>query len=334
MARRFFQFLREAAARTLLTQLFVALAVCCVSLAGCSQPKSPTLRMGSTLWPGFEPFFVARERQFWREDQIKLLEYTSTSELTRAFRNGTVDGGLITLDEALLLAEDQQDIHILLVTDISNGADVLLAKPELHSVQELKGHRVGAETTGLGAYVLTRALELNGLNPKDVEIVPLEFSEQQPAFERGEVDAVVTYEPVRTKLKSAGARQLFDSTQIPGEVVDVLVVRTSYLKSSPDNVRLLMDSFYRAKRYEKEKPDDFVRIAAGREGVTAGEFRQSMTLLRVPDQTEGPAMFAGTPSALQKQVTTLAAVMREKSLLIRPVDVAAMFGQAPPPAAP
>ena len=289
--------------------------------------------MGSTLWPGFEPFFVARERQFWQEDQIELLEYTSTSEFSRAFRNGTVDGGLATLDEALLLAEDQQDIRILLVTDISNGADVLLAKPELHSVQDLRGHRVGAETTGLGAYVLTRALELNGLEPKDVEIVPLDFSEQQPAFERGAVDAVVTYEPVRTKLENAGARQLFDSTQIPGEVVDVLVVRTSYLKSSPDHVRLLLDSFYRALRYAKEKPDDFVRIAAGREGVTAAEFRQSMTLLHVPDQTEGPAMLAGTPSRLQKQVTALAQVMRQKSLLIRPVDVAAMFEQASLPRA-
>jgi NitT/TauT family transport system substrate-binding protein len=287
------------------------------------------------MWPGFEAFFVARDRQFWREDQIKLLEYTSTSELLRAFRNGTVDGGLVTLDEALLLAESQQDIRILLVTDVSNGADVILAKPEFHSMQDLRGHRVGAETTGLGAYVLFRALELASLKPNDVEIVPLEVAEQQPAFERGEVDAVVTYEPVRTKLMHGGARQIFDSTLIPGEVVDCLVVRTSYLMASPDNARVAVQAFYRAQRYAKEKSDNFVQIAAAREGVTPQEFRQSMTLLHVPDAEEGAAMLTGMPSPLQRHVKALADVMIQKNLLLRPVDVASMFEQGrPQPATP
>jgi NitT/TauT family transport system substrate-binding protein len=285
--------------------------------------------MGTSIWPGFEPFYVARELHFWRDDQIQLLEYTSTSELTRAFRNGTVDAGLLTLDEALLLVEDRQDIQILLVTDVSNGADVILAKPAFLSMQDLRGHRIGAETTGVGAYMLFRALELAGLKPEDVEIVTLEFSEQQSALDQGLVDAVVTYEPVRTKLKSAGARQIFDSTRIPGEVVDVLVVRTRYLTASPDNVRLLMEAFYRAQRHARERADDFVRIAAAHENVTPQEFRHSMSLLHVPDLQEEQAMLAGTPAPLQKQAKSLADIMIQRHLLLRPVDAASMF-QRPP----
>jgi NitT/TauT family transport system substrate-binding protein len=143
------------------------------------------------------------------------------------------------------------------------------------------------------------------------------------------VDAVVTYEPVRTKLVKSGARQIFDSTLIPGEVVDVLVVRTSYLMASPDNARLLVQSFYRALRYAQENSDDFVRLAATREGVTPAEFRQSMTLLHVPDSKEGPAMLEGSPSRLQNQVQSLADVMRQQHLLLRPVDVASMFEHEP-----
>jgi NitT/TauT family transport system substrate-binding protein len=310
----------------------IALFVCCLSVAGCSPPESPALRLGTSVWPGFEPFYLARELHFWREDQIKLVEYTSTQELTRAFRNGTIDGGLLTLDEALLLVEDRQDIQILLVTDVSNGADVILAKPEFHGMKDLRGHRIGAETTGVGAYMLFRALQLAGLKPADVEIVTLEFSEQQPALERGLVDAVVSYEPVRTKLKSAGARQIFDSTLIPGEICDVLVVRSGYLKASPDNARLLVQSFYRAQRYSREHSDDFLRIAAAHENVTPQEFRQSMTLLHVPDAQEGAALFAGRPAAMQKQAKSLAAVMLQGNLLLRPVDVASMF--QPPPRQP
>ncbi len=289
--------------------------------------------MGTSVWPGFEPFYVAQELDFWREDQIKLVEYTSTSELTRAFRNGTIDAGLLTLDEALLLVEDRQDIQILLVTDFSNGADVILAKPGFHNMKDLRGHRIGAETTGVGAYMLFRALELAGLKPEDVEIVTLEFSEQQPALDQGLVDAVVTYEPVRTKLKSAGARQIFDSTLIPGEVADVLVVRTSYLKASPDNARLLVASFYRAQRYAREHSDDFVRLAAAHENVTPREFQRSMTLLHVPDGREGAALFAGRPAPLQKQTEALADIMIQGNLLLRPVDVASLFGQRPPQSA-
>jgi NitT/TauT family transport system substrate-binding protein len=285
--------------------------------------------MGTSIWPGFEPFYVARELHFWRDDQVKLLEFTSTSELTRAFRNGTIDAGLLTLDEALLLVEERQDIHILLVTDVSNGADVILAQPGFLSMQDLRGHRIGAETTGVGAYMLFRALELAGLKPEDVEIVTLEFSEQQPALDRGLVDAVVTYEPVRTQLKTAGARQIFDSTLIPGEVVDVLVVRNSYLTASPDNARLVVDAFYRAQRYARDQPADFVRVAAVHENVTPQEFLRSMTLLHVPDPQEAAAMLAGSPAPLQKQARLLADVMIKRNLLLRPVDISSMFVQIP-----
>jgi NitT/TauT family transport system substrate-binding protein len=285
--------------------------------------------MGTAIWPGFEPLYVAQQLHFWREDQIQLLEFTSTSELTRAFRNGTIDGGLLTLDEALLLVEDRQDIQILLVTDVSNGADVILAKPGFSSMRDLRGHRIGAETTGVGAYLLFRALELSGLKPEDVDIVTLEFSEQQPALDRGLVDAVVTYEPVRTQLKTAGARQIFDSTRIPGEIVDVLVVRSSYLTASPDNARLLVEAFHRAQRYASDHSDDFVRLASVHENVTPQQFRQSMTLLHVPDLQEGRAMLAGSPAPLQKQAKLLADVMIKRNLLLRPVDITSMFELRP-----
>ena len=85
-----------------------------------------------------------------------------------------------------------------MVTDISNGADVILAKPEIQSLKDLKGRRVGVDSTALGAFVITRALGQVGLSPKDIEIVSLGVSEQERAFKQGIVDAVVTFEPVRS----------------------------------------------------------------------------------------------------------------------------------------
>jgi len=307
-----------------------AAAMClplCFIGAGCSRQEAAPLRVGSSTWPGFEAFYVARELGYWNADQMRLVEYASTSEVIRAFRNGTIDGAMLTLDEALLMTEDVADIRVVMVADVSNGADVILAKPEFDSVKDLKGHRIGAETTALGAYVLLRALQLSGLTREDVEIVPLEVSEDEAAFLHGIVDAVVTYEPTRTKLRNVGARQIFDSSQMPGEIVDVLVMRAEYLRAHPDAVQLLLRSFYRAQHYFKENPQDFLRIAAARERTTPDEFRSSLTLLRLLDANESRAMLTGQPAALLKNARSLATLMVDQNLLHKTVDVESLFDE-------
>ncbi|HEV8523548.1 MAG TPA: ABC transporter substrate-binding protein, partial [Terriglobales bacterium] len=220
---------------------------------------------------------------------------------------------------------DVPDIRLVLVTDISNGADVIMAKPEIKSLKDLKGHRVGAETTALGAYVLMRALQLAGLKREDVVIVPLEFAEQEPAFKRGDVDAVVTFEPTRAKLLDAGARQIFDSSRIPGEIVDVLVVRNAYLQAHPENAQLFVKSFYRGQDYFKTNQQDALQIAAKRENTTAKDVLSSLSLMRIPTAKESRNMLMGQPPALLKNAQTLAAVMVEHKLLQKTVDVPSLF---------
>jgi NitT/TauT family transport system substrate-binding protein len=299
----------------------------CFLGAGCSRQEPAPLRVGSSMWPGFEAFYVAREFGYWNPDQTRLVEYASSSETIRAFRNGTIDGGMVTLDEALLLTEDAADIRVVMVADVSNGADVILAKPEFGGMKDLKGRRIGAETTALGALVLLRALQLSGLTRADVEIVPLEFSEHEAAFTHGIVDAVVTYEPTRSKLRNAGARQIFDSSQVPGEIVDVLVIRAEYARAHPEAVQLLLRGFYRAQRDFIERPQDFVRIAAARENTTPDEFRSSLALLRLLDAKESRAMLTGQSPALLEDARSLATLMIDQSLLRKTADVESLFDQ-------
>jgi NitT/TauT family transport system substrate-binding protein len=298
----------------------------CFLGAGCSRQEATPLRVGSSMWPGFEAFYVARELGYWNAE-TRLVEYGSTSETIRAFRNGTIDGAMLTLDEALLLTEDAADIRVVMVADVSNGADVILAKPEFGSMKDLRGHRIGAETTALGSYVLLRALQLSGLTREDVEIVPLEFSEHEAAFTHGVIDAVVTYEPTRTKLRNAGAHQVFDSSQLPGEIVDVLVMRAEYVRAHPDTVQLLLQSFYRAQRDLKERPQEFVRIAAARENITPEEYRSSLALLRLLDAQESMAMLKGQPPSLLKNARSLAALMVDQKLFHKTVDVESLFDE-------
>ena len=317
----------HAAGRRLTCRCILAGLLLSLSGASCSRQEPEPLRVGSVIWPGYEPFYVARQMGWLDAKQVHLMEYTATSEIMRAFGNGALDAGMMTLDEALLLAQDVPDIRLVLATDVSSGADVIMAKPEITSLKELKGHRVGAETSALGAYVLMRALQLSDMTPRDVEIVPLDPTEHVAAFTQGHVDAVVTYEPDRTKLRNAGARQIFDSTQIPGEIVDVVVVRDSYLQAHPDTVKHLVQAFYRGRTYFIDKPQEAAQIASLRAKISPAEFLSSLAGLSLPDPGQSRRMLTGKPPPLLKNAQNLAAIMREKGLLSRAVDATALFDE-------
>src|SRR5215471_19764041 len=93
--------------------------------------------------------------------------------------------------------------------------------------------RWSVESSALGAFVLSRALAINGMQASDVNVVHLESNEQPEAFAKGQVDGAVTFDPYRGQFLRAGANTLFDSSQIPGEIVDLLAVRESVIDSKP-----------------------------------------------------------------------------------------------------
>ena len=197
--------------------------LCTAILASCTKVEPP-LRVGANVWPGYETLYLARSLGYYDNTPIKLVDYPSGTEEVRAYRNGEIEAAGISIDQALVLAATNPDVKIVVVMDFSNRGDVILGKPEMENLQGLKARPVGVESTALGAFIITRALKQKGMSPKDIKIVSLGVSEHERAFKDGKVDAVVTFGYARTKLLAAGAKQLFDSSQIPGEVVDVLIV--------------------------------------------------------------------------------------------------------------
>ena len=298
----------------------LATLVCLVSvLVSCVKEQSP-LRVGTVVWPGLECFYLARDLGYYKDTSIKLVDYPSGSEVLRAYRNGDLEAATITLDEVLLLATTQPNVRVVMVTDTSYGADVILGKPGIKNLQGLKGRRVGVESTALGAFLLTRALGQVGMSPKDVQVISLEVSEHEGAFEKGTVDAIVTYEPVRSKLLATGAKVLFDSRQIPGEVVDVLAVREQVLTSNSTSLKALVNGWFRAIDYLKKHPEDAVARMAPREGVTAQQFLESLKGLRIQGLQENQKLLGTTDSSLLKAAKRLSKVMLDNKLLPKAVD--------------
>ena len=305
----------------------VAVTLFCIG--GCTREAAPTLRVAANVWPGYEALYLARDLGEFNATPIHPIEYTSATEVMRAFRNGSIDAACLTLDESLLLASQGQDFRIVLVSDFSNGADVILGNPALHDMADLRGRRVGVEDTALGAFFLTLALQKAGLNHADVRVVPLQVQDHERAFTDGSVDAVVTFEPVRGKLLARGAHILFDSSRIPGEIVDVLLVRSSYLQQYPDAVTVLVRGWFRAMTYTKRAPDEALARMARREGVSEAEYRDALRGLNLPDRDENLRLLEGNAPALQPVMQRLADFMLHKQLLAQRVEVRGLIDARP-----
>lgn len=299
--------------------MFSALAI-----AGCAEDRATPLHIATNVWPGYEPLYLARSLGYFNESAVRFHEMTTSSDVLKAFRNRTVDVAALTLDEALLLVQDGLDARILLVTDISNGADVIIAKPAIKSVRDLKGKRVGVESMALGAYVLNRALDMAGLTPRDVTVVPITVGEHEKAYVSGKIDAVVTFEPAKTKLIALGGRSIFDSRQIPNEIIDVIVVRADILQAKSGQLKELEEGWYKALEYIQKNHADATLRMGKREGVTAAQFSDELKGMIIPDRNENRRLLSG---ALLVPARRLAEVMVQGKLLSKPVDPAKLLAR-------
>ena len=298
-------------------------------LVGCLREPESALRIGTNVWIGSEPLYLARELGHLNPKAVQLVEYPSASEVLRAFRNQAIDGMVISLDELIGLAVDGLQPRIILVVDVSHGADAVVGRAGMRSMKDLKGKRVAVEGGALGAFVLSRALALSGMHTSDVKVVHLESNEQPSAFVKKQVDGAVTFDPYRDQLLRSGATTLFDSTQIPGEIVDLVAVRASALDQQPKEIQALLRGWLRAIDYLKREPKDAARRMGIRQQTTGEQFLKALQGLHIPSREENLKMLGGAKPELATSGRRLMALMLEAKLLRAPLEIESVLAPGP-----
>jgi NitT/TauT family transport system substrate-binding protein len=167
------------------------------------------------------------------------------------------------------------------------------------------------------------------MQASDVSMVHLESNEHPAAFERGQVDGAVTFDPYRTQLLDAGAHTLFDSSQIPGEIVDLLVVRPSVLDKNPQAVRTLLTGWFKALDYLAHEPKDAAARMAVREQITGEQFLRALEGLRIPSRADNLKMLAGATPSLVVTGRQLMTLMVEAKLLRNTLEIEELLAPGP-----
>lgn len=293
-------------------------------LLSCQAPPEEPLQIGYIDWPGYEILYLAQQKDFFQEEKAPILlkDFSSFSDLRKALQLGRLDGAAMSINE-MLLARLGEEYRVVFVLNVSQGADGIVGQHEFQSIRNLKHKRVGVELTGLGGYLLARALEIADMEISEVIRVNMTATiEAYTAFSERKVDAVVTFEPILSRLVTEqGGKILFTSREIPDEIINVLIFHKDALKYRRDDCLRVLRGYLKAREFWKKEPDQAIAIMARRERVSPDYFRQSLNGLLIPDLSTNLTYFglSDTENYFLESIKNFQSFMEENDLPYGPV---------------
>lgn len=291
-------------------------------LSGCGgKAPSEPLRIASSPWPGYEPIYLAREIGYLPADLANILELPSADITLESFRNRSVDMATLTLDETLELLASGVKLRILFVMDGSNGADAVMAKPAVKTLANLKGRHIAIENIPLGVYMLSRTLNAAKLSRDDVHIISSSENKQVDLYKSGKADVFITFEPFKSQLAELGAHVIFDSSQIPNEIFDLMVVHEDVFQARRKEVCQIGKQWFRTLDYTRLAAGDAHARMAKRLGVNVAEYQQMLAGITTPDRQENLRLLAGKAPAIAAPAANLVQVMLQERQLKQHADI-------------
>lgn len=286
-------------------------------LGGCAPPQPP-LRVGTIVFPGYELFFLARTMGWLKPELVRLIELQNSSDSVRALAAGKLEAALLTMDELMSARAGGVDLRAVMVLDTSDGADQVLARPGI-SLANLAGRKIAAEDNSVGALMMASLLEKAGLRPDQVVKVPITQARAAEVYRKGLADVVVTAEPWATQIQAKGGKTIFDSSEVPNRIVDVLAVRADAIDKHGDSLQHLVAMQFKALTHLLEHPDAAAPHLAPRLQVTPSQVLDSFKGLKLPNRAENQAMLrpGGT---LAKNLPLLQSILISAKLLSQAVD--------------
>ncbi|NEO34719.1 MAG: aliphatic sulfonate ABC transporter substrate-binding protein, partial [Symploca sp. SIO3C6] len=193
-----------------------------------------------------------------------------------AFAAGQLDGNCQTLNDTISFAADAVNGEVVvLVNDNSAGNDKIIVAEGINSLEDLKGKTVGLEEGVVDDFLLTLALEDNGMSRDDIVIKNLETGAAAAAFASGQIDAVGAWPPYwQIALEREGSKELLSSVDYPGAIPDLLAMSQTVIDEQPEQVQAIVNTWFDVLEFMDKNPEEADKIMAERAGVTVDEFQK------------------------------------------------------------
>lgn len=252
----------------------------CLSL---TAQAADSFRVAWSHYTGWEPWGYAQDAGIlkkWADKygiQIELTLVNDYIESINLYTAGKFDACAMTNMDALTIpAVGGIDSTAVIVGDFSNGNDGIVMKNG-SKVTDLKGRSINLVELSVSHYLLARALDLNGMSERDIKTVNTSDADIAALFDSDAKGAAVTWNPPLMQARNAkGANLVFDSSKIPGEIMDLMVVKTQ----APDSLKkALTGAWYETMAImsgKDEKTAKALEFMAQASGATLAEFKAQL----------------------------------------------------------
>jgi NitT/TauT family transport system substrate-binding protein len=231
-----------------LTKILLALTL---SFSAVIASAAEPFKVCWSIYVGWMPWGYGAEQKIidkWAKKygiEIEVVQINDYIESINQYTAGQFDGCVMTNMDALTIpAAGGVDSTALIVGDFSNGNDGVVLKGA-KSLKDIKGQQVNLVELSVSHYLLARGLETVGLKESDVKVVNTSDADMVAVYGTKDVTAVTTWNPLLNEiLTQPGSTKVFDSSQIPGEIMDLMVVNTETLKKNPALGKALVGAWY------------------------------------------------------------------------------------------
>ncbi len=237
----------------LLSATALSLGVVTAMLAPASAQEKTDFRLAWSIYVGWMPWGYLEDSGImdkWAEKYgitVDIVQINDYVESINQYTAGAFDGVSATnMDTLSIPAGGGVDTTALIIGDYSNGNDAVIAKGDV-GLEDLAGTTVNLVELSVSHYLLARALDSVGLAERDLAgVVNTSDADMIAAFASDDVQTVVTWNPLVSEIlgSSPDAKNLFDSSAIPGEILDLMVVNTQTLTDNPDFGKAVVGAWY------------------------------------------------------------------------------------------
>lgn len=206
-----------------------------------------------TIYPGWMPWAYAADKGIvkkWADKygvDVEVVQLNDYIESINQYTAGKFDGVAMTNMDALTIpAAGGVDTTVLINGDFSNGNDGIILKGKGKKLADIKGQKVNLVELSVSHYLLARGLDTVKLKEKDITVVNTSDADIVAAFKATDTTAVVPWNPQLSEIIKGNpdATLAFDSSKIPGEIIDVTAINTNVMKKSPQFAKAIVGAWF------------------------------------------------------------------------------------------
>jgi NitT/TauT family transport system substrate-binding protein len=243
--------------------------------------KPGQLRIAYSDWPGWVAWEIAIQKGWFKDAGVdvdfKWFEYAPSME---AFSAGKVDAVAVTNGDALVTGSSGGKSTCIVANDYSDGNDMIVAKPGIKKIEQLKGKKVGVEVGLVDHLLLMNALKSAHMTDKDITIKNAPTDQLPQLLKSGDVDAIAAWQPNSgNALKELpGSTAIFTSANAPGLIYDLLCVSPRSLAEHKADWAKVVKVWFKVADYinDPKNLDDAAKIMSARVGLTPEQYKPLM----------------------------------------------------------